>query len=130
MFHSRWAILHRECLRLGPCLIQHIPNTPRHRSYILSTRNTQTGRKGQQNLSKLTLTSMAAIQQLREQQLREGTLLRDPNLTYMCPVCGQLFPSYNYLANHMVNHLPSETVIKGPGENKLHLCKVVFSFYI
>ena len=87
----------------------------------------QPGRKGQQNLSKLTLTSMAAIQQLREQQLREGTLLRDPNLTYMCPVCGQLFPSYNYLANHMVNHLPSETVIKGPGENKLHLCKVAFS---
>ena len=99
---------------------------------IVHPQHTQhsTGRKGQQNLSKLTLTSMAAIQQLREQQLREGTLLRDPNLTYMCPVCGQLFPSYNYLANHMVNHLPSETVIKGPGENKLHLCKVVFSFYI
>ncbi len=82
------------------------------------------GRKSQQNPSKMTLTSMAAIQQLREQQLREGNVLRDPNMTYMCPVCGQLFPSYNYLANHMVNHLPSETVVKGPGENKLHLCKV------
>ena len=78
----------------------------------------------QQDLSKLTLTSMAAVQQLREQHLRDGSPLRDPNLTYMCPVCAQLFPSYNYLANHMVNHLPSETVNKGPGENKLHLCKV------
>ena len=46
-------------------------------------------------------------------------------MTFLCPVCGQMFPSYNYLANHMVNHLPSEVVTKGPGEgNKVHLCKV------
>jgi len=46
-------------------------------------------------------------------------------MTFLCPVCGQMFPSYNYLANHMVNHLPSEVVSKGPGEgNKVHLCKV------
>lgn len=81
------------------------------------------GSRKQPSASKLTLTSMAAMQQLRDAQLRDGTILRDPNL-HMCPVCGQWFPSYNYLANHMVNHLPSETVIKGPGENKLHLCKV------
>ena len=102
---------------------QHSQHSPPQIVYPQHTQHPK-GRKGQQNLSKLTLTSMAAIQQLREQQLREGTLMRDPNLTYRCPVCKQLFPSYNYLANHMVNHLPSETVIKGPGENKLHLCKV------
>lgn len=50
---------------------------------------------------------------------------RAEDKTYVCPVCGQAFPSYNYLANHMVNHLPSEVVTKGPGDsNKVHLCKV------
>ena len=50
---------------------------------------------------------------------------RAEDKTYVCPVCGQAFPSYNYLANHMVNHLPSEVVAKGPGDsNKVHLCKV------
>ena len=44
---------------------------------------------------------------------------------FVCPVCGQMFPSNNYLANHMVNHLPSEVLPKGPGDNnKIHLCKV------
>ena len=52
-------------------------------------------------------------------------LTQDSTTKYLCPICGQLFPSYNYLANHMVNHLPSETVSKGPGDNnKVHLCKV------
>ena len=48
----------------------------------------------------------------------------DPNLKYMCPVCTNCFPSYNYLANHMVNHLPTEIISKGPGDTKIHLCKV------
>ncbi len=48
----------------------------------------------------------------------------DTTMTYICPMCQQMFPSYNYLANHMVNHLPSETVTKGPGDTKVHLCKV------
>ncbi len=57
-------------------------------------------------------------EKVREQRLETGS-------TFMCPVCGQMFPSYNYLANHMVNHLPSEVVSKGPGDsNKVHLCKV------
>ena len=41
---------------------------------------------------------------------------RAEDKTYVCPVCSQAFPSYNYLANHMVNHLPSEVVSKGPGD--------------
>ena len=58
-------------------------------------------------------------------KIQEQRLSRDPNRSYVCPVCGQAFPSYNYLANHMVNHLPSEVVSKGPGDsNKVHLCKV------
>ena len=48
----------------------------------------------------------------------------DLNTRYMCPVCTHCLPSYNYLANHMVNHLPTEIISKGPGDTKIHLCKV------
>ena len=59
------------------------------------------------------------------EKIEKQRLSRNPNMTFVCPVCGQAFPSYNYLANHMVNHLPSEVVSKGPGDsNKVHLCKV------
>ncbi|KAK2151520.1 hypothetical protein LSH36_361g08010 [Paralvinella palmiformis] len=58
-------------------------------------------------------------------KIREQRLSQDPSSVFRCPVCSQLFPSYYYLANHMVNHLPSEVVSKGPGDsNKIHLCKV------
>ena len=58
-------------------------------------------------------------------KIREQRLSQDPSSVFRCPVCSQLFPSYYYLANHMVNHLPSEVVSKGPGDsNKVHLCKV------
>lgn len=41
---------------------------------------------------------------------------------YLCPVCGQFFPSYDNLAKHMAKHLPTETV--KTGDNKVHYCKV------
>lgn len=59
------------------------------------------------------------------EEVKQQRYQQDPNQNFVCPVCGQMFPSFNYLANHMVNHLPSETVTKGPGEgNKIHICKV------
>lgn len=42
---------------------------------------------------------------------------------YLCPVCGQVFPSYDNLAKHMAKHLPTETVRSGDN-NKIHYCKV------
>lgn len=42
---------------------------------------------------------------------------------YLCPVCGQVFPSYDNLAKHMAKHLPTETVRTGDN-NKIHYCKV------
>ena len=54
----------------------------------------------------------------------QSLLVSDASGTsYLCPVCTQLFTSYSHLANHMVNHLPSEIVTR-PGDTKLHLCKV------
>lgn len=41
---------------------------------------------------------------------------------YLCPVCGQVFPSYDNLAKHMAKHLPTETIRSG--DNKIHYCKV------
>jgi len=40
----------------------------------------------------------------------------------LCPVCGQVFPSYDNLAKHMAKHLPTETIRSG--DNKIHYCKV------
>lgn len=42
---------------------------------------------------------------------------------YNCPVCNQVFPSYDNLAKHMAKHLPTETVRQGDN-NKVHYCKV------
>ena len=59
------------------------------------------------------------------EEVKQQRYQQDPNQNFVCPVCGQMFPSFNYLANHMVNHLPSETISKGPGDgNKIHICKV------
>ena len=59
------------------------------------------------------------------EKVQEQRYQQDPHQNFVCPVCGQMFPSFNYLANHMVNHLPSETVTRGPGEGtKIHICKV------
>ena len=42
---------------------------------------------------------------------------------YLCPVCGQVFPSYDNLAKHMAKHLPTETIRTGDN-SKIHYCKV------
>lgn len=60
-------------------------------------------------------------------QFTEG-ILNDQRRTmsdsdaYLCPVCGQVFPSYDNLAKHMAKHLPTETIRSG--DNKIHYCKV------
>ena len=51
--------------------------------------------------------------------------LSESDMTYLCPVCGQVFPTNDNLAKHMAKHLPTETVRTGPGgDNKVHYCKV------
>ncbi|XP_052081104.1 zinc finger protein 571-like [Mytilus californianus] len=42
---------------------------------------------------------------------------------YKCPVCNQMFLSFDNLAKHMAKHLPTETILHGENK-KLHLCKV------
>ncbi|CAC5365967.1 unnamed protein product [Mytilus coruscus] len=42
---------------------------------------------------------------------------------YKCPVCNQMFLSFDNLAKHMAKHLPTETILQGEN-NKVHLCKV------
>ena len=49
--------------------------------------------------------------------------LSESDVTYLCPVCGQVFPTNDNLAKHMTKHLPSETVRSGDN-NKVHYCKV------
>ena len=49
--------------------------------------------------------------------------LHSENDAYLCPVCGQVFPSYDNLAKHMAKHLPTETIRQGDN-NKIHFCKV------
>ena len=59
------------------------------------------------------------------EEVKQQRYQQEGSQNFVCPECGQMFPSYNYLANHMVNHLPSETISKGPGDaNKIHVCKV------
>ncbi|XP_063411161.1 zinc finger protein Gfi-1b-like [Mytilus trossulus] len=43
---------------------------------------------------------------------------------YSCPVCNQVFFSYDSLAKHMVKHLGTETVPHGDNNNKGHYCSV------
>ncbi|CAH1788220.1 unnamed protein product [Owenia fusiformis] len=54
---------------------------------------------------------------------QQERVTRDPRMSYLCPVCQQLFPSYDNLAKHMAKHLPTETVKTGDS-NKIHYCKV------
>ncbi|XP_067686097.1 early growth response protein 1-like [Haliotis asinina] len=53
----------------------------------------------------------------------EKRSLSESDVTYLCPVCGQVFPSYDNLAKHMAKHLPTETV-RAADNNKIHYCKV------
>ncbi|CAI9738486.1 protein suppressor of hairy wing-like [Octopus vulgaris] len=54
---------------------------------------------------------------------RERHAFSDSDVTYLCPVCDQAFPSYDNLTKHMAKHLPTETVRTGDN-NKVHYCKV------
>ncbi|XP_069108352.1 uncharacterized protein [Argopecten irradians] len=70
-------------------------------------------------------TSPVGKMEVNESQNVEGSrrTLSDSD-AYLCPVCTQVFPSYDNLAKHMAKHLPTETVVR-PGENnKVHYCKV------
>lgn len=49
--------------------------------------------------------------------------LSESDMTYLCPVCGQVFPTNDNLAKHMAKHLPTETIRAGDN-NKVHYCKV------
>ncbi|KAK7113410.1 uncharacterized protein [Littorina saxatilis] len=49
--------------------------------------------------------------------------LSESDMTYLCPVCNQVFPTNDNLAKHMAKHLPTETVRTGDS-NKVHYCKV------
>ncbi|XP_076459425.1 uncharacterized protein LOC143292763 [Babylonia areolata] len=49
--------------------------------------------------------------------------LSESDVSYLCPVCGQVFPTNDNLAKHMTKHLPSETLRAGEN-NKVHYCKV------
>ena len=48
---------------------------------------------------------------------------KDGSMSYLCSICGQLFPTYDNLAKHMAKHLPTETV-RSSDNNKVHFCKV------
>jgi hypothetical protein len=50
--------------------------------------------------------------------------LSESDMTYLCPVCGQVFPTNDNLAKHMAKHLPTETVRVPDSPNKVHYCKV------
>ncbi|XP_060074285.1 uncharacterized protein LOC132554008 [Ylistrum balloti] len=69
-------------------------------------------------------TSPVGKMEVNESQSVEGgrRTLSDSD-AYLCPVCTQVFPSYDNLAKHMAKHLPTETVRQGDN-NKVHYCKV------
>lgn len=58
-----------------------------------------------------------------ESMINEARRTFSDSDAYLCPVCGQVFPSYDNLAKHMAKHLPTETVRTGDN-NKIHYCKV------
>ena len=58
-----------------------------------------------------------------EGHIKESRRTFSDSDAYLCPVCGQVFPSYDNLAKHMAKHLPTETVRTGDN-NKIHYCKV------
>ena len=43
--------------------------------------------------------------------------------TYTCPVCNQVFPSYDNIAKHMAKLLPTKIFATG-NNNRVHNCKV------
>ncbi|XP_064646757.1 zinc finger protein 232-like [Lineus longissimus] len=53
----------------------------------------------------------------------ESSIKRDSKSPFSCPICSQVFPSYDNLAKHMAKHLPTETV-RSPDNSKIHYCKV------
>jgi hypothetical protein len=53
----------------------------------------------------------------------DNSLKRDSKSPFSCPICSQVFPSYDNLAKHMAKHLPTETV-RSPDNSKIHYCKV------
>ncbi|CAG2187802.1 unnamed protein product [Mytilus edulis] len=58
-----------------------------------------------------------------EQNHHQRRTLSDSD-AYSCPVCNQVFFSYDTLAKHMVKHLGTETVPHGDNNNKGHYCSV------
>ena len=58
-----------------------------------------------------------------EQNHHQRRTLSDSD-AYSCPVCNQVFFSYDSLAKHMVKHLGTETVPHGDNNNKGHYCSV------
>ncbi|VDI46884.1 Hypothetical predicted protein [Mytilus galloprovincialis] len=58
-----------------------------------------------------------------EQNHHQRRTLSDSD-AYSCPVCKQVFFSYDSLAKHMVKHLGTETVPHGDNNNKGHYCSV------
>lgn len=49
--------------------------------------------------------------------------LSESDMTCLCPVCGQVFPTNDNLAKHMAKHLPTETA-RAELASKVHYCKV------
>lgn len=52
-----------------------------------------------------------------------STTHSDLDMTFLCPQCGQVFPSYDNLTKHRAKHLQSETM-RSSDSNKVHYCKV------
>ncbi|KAL3855173.1 hypothetical protein ACJMK2_014394 [Sinanodonta woodiana] len=73
-------------------------------------------------LSKQAYMPMAKYEMLNRSECKERRAFSDSD-AYLCPVCGQVFPSYDNLAKHMAKHLPTETIRSGDN-NKIHYCKV------
>ncbi|XP_076088557.1 uncharacterized protein LOC143058967 [Mytilus galloprovincialis] len=68
------------------------------------------------------LSQIPSSHPILEQNRDQRRTLSDSD-AYICPVCNQVFPSYDNLAKHMAKHLPTETVRQGDN-NKVHYCKV------
>ncbi|KAK3586797.1 hypothetical protein CHS0354_002536 [Potamilus streckersoni] len=73
-------------------------------------------------LSKQAYMPMGKYEMSNRSECKERRAFSDSD-AYLCPVCGQVFPSYDNLAKHMAKHLPTETIRSGDN-NKIHYCKV------
>ncbi|XP_063411160.1 zinc finger protein 571-like [Mytilus trossulus] len=69
------------------------------------------------NISKIS-SKLSTLKQHRDQR----RALSDSD-TFKCPVCNQMFLSFDNLAKHMAKHLPTETILQGEN-TKVHICKV------